>query len=68
MVVDHGYNIVTRYGHLAKAEVKAGRRVKRGDLIARIGNTGRSTGPHLHYEILINDQYVNPEKFIIWDK
>lgn len=69
LVIDHGYNIVTRYGHLAKTEVKAGRKVKRGDLIARIGNTGRSTAPHLHYEILINDQYVAPSKFIIfWDK
>jgi len=68
LVIDHGYNIVTRYGHLAKYEVQAGRKVKRGDLIARIGNTGRSTAPHLHYEILINDQYVDPEKFIFWDK
>lgn len=68
LVIDHGYNIVTRYGHLAKFEVQAGRRVKRGDLIARIGNTGRSTAPHLHYELLINDQYVDPEKFIFWDR
>ncbi len=68
LVIDHGYNIVTRYGHLAKFEVKAGRKVKRGDLIARVGNTGRSTAPHLHYEVLINDQYVDPEKFIFWDK
>ena len=67
LVIDHGYNIVTRYGHLAKTEVPSGRQVKRGDLIARIGNTGRSTGPHLHYEILISDQYVDPEKYIIWD-
>jgi len=68
LVIDHGYNIVTRYGHLAKTEVQTGRKVKRGDLIARIGNSGRSTGPHLHYEVLINDQYVDPEKFIFWDK
>jgi murein DD-endopeptidase MepM/ murein hydrolase activator NlpD len=68
LVIHHGYNIVTRYGHLAKFEVKAGRKVKRGDLIARIGDTGRSTAPHLHYEVLINDQYVDPEKFIFWDK
>ncbi len=68
LVINHGYNIVTRYGHLVKTEVKSGRNVKRGDLIARIGNTGRSTAPHLHYEILINDIYVDPEKFIIWDK
>lgn len=68
LVIDHGYNVVTRYGHLAKFEVKAGRKVKRGDLIARVGNTGRSTAPHLHYEVLINDQYVDPEKFIFWDE
>ena len=68
LVIDHGYNIVTRYAHLAKYEVKAGRRVKRGDIIARMGNTGlRSTGPHLHYEVLINDQHVDPEKYIFWD-
>ncbi len=67
LVINHGYNIVTRYGHLAKIEVKSGRKVKRGDLIARMGNTGRSTASHLHYEILINDVYVDPEKFIIWD-
>jgi murein DD-endopeptidase MepM/ murein hydrolase activator NlpD len=67
LVIDHGYNVVTRYGHLSKYEVQAGRAVKRGDLIARVGNTGRSTAAHLHYEILINDQYVDPEKFIFWD-
>jgi len=68
LVIDHGYNIVTRYAHLAKTEVTAGRKVNRGDLIARIGNTGRSTASHLHYEILVSDSYVSPEKFIIWDK
>ncbi len=68
LVIDHGYNIVTRYGHLAKTEVTSGRKIKRGDLIARIGNTGRSTASHLHYEILINDIYVDPEKYIIWEK
>jgi len=68
LVIDHGYNTVTRYGHLAKFEVKTGRKVKRGDLIARMGNSGRSTASHLHYEVLINDQYVDPEKYIIWDK
>ena len=65
LVIDHGYNIVTRYGHLSKYEVQVGQKVKRGDLIARIGNTGRSTAPHLHYEVLVSDQYVNPEKYIL---
>lgn len=68
LVIDHGYNFVTRYGHLAKIEVTTGKKVKRGDMIARIGNTGRSTAPHLHYEVLINDVYVDPEKYIFWDK
>ena len=65
LVIDHGYNIVTRYGHLSKYEVQVGQKVKRGDLIARIGNTGRSTAPHLHYEVLVSDQYVNPEKYLL---
>lgn len=65
LVIDHGYNTLTRYGHLAKYEVQVGDRVKRGDLIARVGNTGRSTAPHLHYEVLVNDQYVDPEKYLL---
>jgi len=65
LVINHGYNIITRYGHLAKYEVTVGQKVKRGDLIARIGNTGRSTAPHLHYEVLVNDQYVDPEKYLL---
>ncbi len=68
LVIDHGYNTVTRYGHLSKIEVSTGQKIKRGDLIARIGNTGQSTGPHLHYEILINDIYVDPEKYVFWNK
>jgi murein DD-endopeptidase MepM/ murein hydrolase activator NlpD len=65
LVIDHGYNIVTRYGHLAKYEVQVGQMVQRGDMIARMGNTGRSTAPHLHYEVLVNDQHVNPEKYLL---
>lgn len=65
LVIDHGYEVVTRYGHLAKYEVKVGQQVKRGDLIARMGNTGRSTANHLHYEVLVRDQNVDPEKYIL---
>ena len=65
LVIDHGYNIVSRYAHLSKYEVVVGQKVKRGDLIARMGNTGRSTATHLHYEILVRDQHVDPEKYIL---
>jgi len=65
LVIDHGYNIVSRYAHLAKYEVSVGQKVKRGELIARMGNTGRSTATHLHYEVLVRDQPVDPEKYIL---
>lgn len=65
VVVDHGYGIKTRYGHLSTLRVKAGEKVKRGQVLAGLGNTGRSTGPHVHYEVRVNGIAQNPRKFIL---
>ena len=65
LYIDHGHGMVTRYGHLDKILVKRGKSVKRGDKIATMGNTGRSTGPHVHYEIHMNGIPVNPEQYIL---
>jgi len=65
IMIDHGFGVVTRYGHLDAFNVRPGQRVKRGDVIAFSGNTGRSTAPHLHYEVWVNDQMRNPIEFII---
>jgi murein DD-endopeptidase MepM/ murein hydrolase activator NlpD len=64
LVVDHGFGIKTKYGHLLGFAVKAGATVKRGDLIGYVGATGRTTGAHLHYEILANGQVINPMNFL----
>lgn len=63
--IDHGHGLVTQYGHLQSCNVQIGDYVKRGDTIAFLGNSGRSTGPHLHYEVWQNGFAVNPRKFII---
>ena len=63
--IDHGHGMVTRYGHLNKIIAKRGKHVKRGDKIATMGNTGRSTGPQVHYEIHMNGIPVNPEQYIL---
>ena len=62
--VDHGRGIETRYGHLAQMLVRDGQQVKRGQLIGRMGSTGRSTGNHLHYEVRIDGRAVNPIPFM----
>ncbi|MDH5541583.1 MAG: M23 family metallopeptidase [Nitrospinota bacterium] len=65
--IDHGYGIISRYSHNAVNLAKRGDRVKRGQLIARVGSTGRSTGPHVHYEVLLNGVPVNPFRYILTD-
>jgi murein DD-endopeptidase MepM/ murein hydrolase activator NlpD len=64
IMIDHGNGISTRYGHLSGYAVTAGQAVHRGDVIGYIGESGRSTGPHLHYEVRINDTPVNPYKYL----
>jgi len=63
--IDHGYGIVTRYAHNSRLLVKTGQRVKRWDKISEVGSTGRSSGPHLHYEVRLNGVPVDPEKYIL---
>jgi murein DD-endopeptidase MepM/ murein hydrolase activator NlpD len=64
VTIDHGHGISTRYGHLANFAVISGQQVHRGDIIGYVGLSGRSTGPHLHYEVRINDTPVNPHKYL----
>lgn len=65
LIIDHGYGMVTRYSHIYKFLKKTGDKVKRGERIALIGNSGRSTGPHVHYEVHLKGVPVNPEKYIL---
>lgn len=65
VVVDHGGGLTTRYGHLSHTDVIEGQAVSRAELLGRVGSTGRSTGPHLHYEVRINDEPVNPLQYLL---
>jgi len=65
ITINHGYHLITRYGHLHKFRVKKGQFVNRGQVIGEVGNTGRCTGPHLHYEVLLNGVPVNPLRYIL---
>jgi len=65
IVLNHQYGVVTRYGHLSSYNVRPGQRVRRGEVIGFVGSTGRSTAPHLHYEVWVRDQAQNPIHFIL---
>jgi murein DD-endopeptidase MepM/ murein hydrolase activator NlpD len=65
LVIDHGHGMITRYAHLSEFLKKQGAKVKRGDIIAQMGNSGRSTGPHLHYEVHLNGVPINPAQYIL---
>jgi murein DD-endopeptidase MepM/ murein hydrolase activator NlpD len=64
IVIDHGFGMTTKYGHLSKIFVVVGQDVKRGQVIGAVGMTGKATGPHLHYEVIVNDTPVNPTKYL----
>lgn len=65
VIVEHGYGLETRYGHLSSFKVKVGQPVKRGDLVGLVGSTGRTTGPHLHYEVRAGGRILNPLQLLL---
>lgn len=65
--IDHGYNYITKYAHMSKIDVKKGQKVKRGQVIGKVGNTGTSVAPHLHYEIIYKGKKVNPVHYFYND-
>ena len=65
VVISHGFAMTSRYSHLSKVLVKTGQKVKRGDKVAEVGMTGKTTGPHLHYEVRLNGIPVNPMRYIL---
>ncbi|MEO0186158.1 MAG: M23 family metallopeptidase, partial [candidate division WOR-3 bacterium] len=67
VVIDHENGIKTRYAHMFKVLVKEGQRVKRGQVIGLVGSTGKSVAPHVHYEVYLNGNPVNPTRYILVD-
>jgi len=66
-MLDHGNGVRSLYGHLKRVDVKVGQRVAKGQVIGLVGSTGRSTGPHLHYEVLMAGKPVDPSRFL-WER
>jgi len=64
IIIDHGNGVTTRLGHLSRFQVKVGRTVSKGEVVGNVGMTGRTTGPHLHYEVRLNDRPVNPRNYL----
>jgi murein DD-endopeptidase MepM/ murein hydrolase activator NlpD len=62
--IDHGNGLITRYGHLSAIDVEEGQSIRTGQTVGRVGSTGRSTGPHLHYETRVDGEAVDPQKFL----
>ncbi|MGC8852560.1 MAG: M23 family metallopeptidase, partial [Hydrogenobacter sp.] len=67
VIINHPSGYSTLYGHLSRIEVKVGQKVKAGDVVGRVGSTGRSTGPHLHYEVIKNNRPIDPLEFLTWE-
>ena len=67
LIIDHGYGYQTFYGHMSKFKKRVGLTVTRGEVIGEVGNTGKSTGPHLHYEVIVRGKYASPSKYYYMD-